>query len=239
MRIAFCDDDLTERQALCSLLSDWSFKAGTPVSVSDFDSGEALLCADEAQPFDAVILDIYMPGLSGVETARLLRARRETLPIVFLTSSADHYAEGFALAACHYLIKPIDQEKLAEVMRRLCRIIPAHQPVLVVPGERGKECIPQGHIKYIETVRNGVCIHCENGDITLRYPLSAVMEQLDPVLFVQCHRFYVVNLAFIEDEEDDCFILKDGARLLIRREGRREIKEAYHSYFMAWMRGEI
>ena len=66
-----------------------------------------------------MILDIYMKGLNGMETARRMRQAMPGLPLAFLTSSRDFAVDAFALEALHYLVKPLTVESAQELLRRL------------------------------------------------------------------------------------------------------------------------
>ena len=99
--------------------------------------------------------------------------------------------------------------------------------------------VPKNKILYIETIRNGIMVCCKDNQIPVRCSISAVMEKLQFSNFLRCHRYSVVCLDAVEKVENDSFIMTDGRRILLRREGRRELKEAYYRYFMNKMRENI
>ena len=78
-------------------------------------SGEALLEADEQ--IDILFLDIQMPGKNGMETARALRKRGMDTILIFVTAIEEYVFQAFDVGAFHYLVKPFEQEKFAEVLR--------------------------------------------------------------------------------------------------------------------------
>ena len=69
--------------------------------------------------YDAIFLDIEMPGLTGLDAAALVRAGSSPPAIVFVTAHAEYAVEAFAVEAFDYLLKPVDPERLARVVERL------------------------------------------------------------------------------------------------------------------------
>lgn len=96
MRIAIVDDLAGERALLRGRLERALNRRSVQADFSEFESGSAFLAAAKAEPFAAAFLDIYMPGIDGVETARALRAFDSACLLVFTTTSTDHALEGFA-----------------------------------------------------------------------------------------------------------------------------------------------
>lgn len=111
MRIGICDDkkearDYIADKAKCLYPSD---------IIVTYVSGEALLCASTLP--DILFLDIQMPQMNGLETARKLRQRDKSLVIIFVTATADHVFEAFDVGAFHYLVKPFTDLKFTEVLK--------------------------------------------------------------------------------------------------------------------------
>ena len=108
--ILVVEDDADTRRALSLLLDDMGY------SVSSAGSGaEALRYMDSGEPCDAVITDVLMPGMSGVELARLARAARPELPIVLLTGKQDGIESAVASGAVP-LLKPVSSDRLSQVL---------------------------------------------------------------------------------------------------------------------------
>ena len=127
MNIAICDDVYQDKHCLFNSLSSFCATNYFDAAITEYDSGEALVETFAKGMFDIIFLDIYMNGLSGIDTAKKIRDIDKECLLVFVTSSNEHAVEGFAVNALHYLIKPISAEKLAEVFARCQKILDAAQ----------------------------------------------------------------------------------------------------------------
>ena len=127
LRVAVCEDQTAERE----LLEDMLDRCAVGTAVTPFPSGEALLAAYHSGDFDLLLMDIYMGGISGIETVERVRQADETVPVAFLTSSPDHAMESYRLSALMYLEKPVRQEKLEEMLE-LARLKRDNIPALTI-----------------------------------------------------------------------------------------------------------
>ena len=119
MKIAVCDDDLIFQRKIKEELDQ--YYQSLDVLVEIFSSGEDLLRAAAADPygFFCVFLDIEMPGIDGMETARRLGELNRNLPVLFLTSHRDLAVEGYELNAFRFLTKPLEHERLCRSLAAL------------------------------------------------------------------------------------------------------------------------
>ena len=116
MKIAVCDDEIHFIDAVCSLLEQWGRERGMKLALYRFTNGDDLIEAHQRECMDLIILDVIMPLLSGIDTARELRNTNQTVPIVFLTSSREFAVDSYEVKALNYLIKPIDQAHLFRIL---------------------------------------------------------------------------------------------------------------------------
>ena len=116
MRIAICDDEPISLQITSSLVERWSAESGNPVEVFAFDNGDALLAKSSVLRMDLVFLDIIMPLLSGMSTAKELRECDCNARIVFLTASSAFALESYDVKASGYLLKPITYDQIKKLL---------------------------------------------------------------------------------------------------------------------------
>ncbi|WP_165984429.1 LytTR family DNA-binding domain-containing protein [Streptomyces sp. YIM 98790] len=130
LRALVVEDETSTRQELAGMLERFR-EIGT---VQQADSGEAAVRLIGTAGYDVVFLDISMPGLDGMEVARVLNMLSEPPAIVFVTASETHAVEAFGVGAADYLLKPVRPERLAEAVGRVRR--PRRSPA-AAPGGTG------------------------------------------------------------------------------------------------------
>ena len=118
-RIAICDDNPQDAQFVQNILDRWSAERGAELRVEHFPSAESFLFRyEEDKAWDILLLDIEMGEMDGVTLAKRIRPGNESVQIVFITGFADFVAEGYEVAALHYLMKPVREDKLFAVLDR-------------------------------------------------------------------------------------------------------------------------
>lgn len=229
LRIAVCDDLSQERETICLTLEE-AFTAGNmPVELIEFDSGSALLLAWEKDGLvpQIIFLDIYMAGLDGMETARRLRDMGCRAAIVFLTSTPDFAIEGYEVDAAGYLLKPLEEDNLQQLLERLFK---RDNPVMLAlrQGSRVFTLEPSAII-YVESNRNKLLIHTLEDTLTYYGRLDELAGRLPGRRFLRCHQSYLVNMDRVLAVEDD-FRMETGDVVPIRVRERRAIREEYFHY---------
>ena len=118
-RFAICDDNGEYARYIEELAGRWARQAGEEVEAERFPSAEAFLFRyGERRDFDVLLLDIEMTGMDGVELAKTVRREDEDVQIVFITGYTDYIAEGYEVSALHYLTKPVNEDKLFQVLTK-------------------------------------------------------------------------------------------------------------------------
>ena len=163
--IALCDDREAERKAVCRLLCSMTkLRQDFRLEVIEYGSGESLLLDLETDRWDfqLVLLDIVMKPLSGMETARQIRAMGRNVPIAFLTTSPDYALESYDVGAAGYLLKPVAQEKLAALLRKV--LTPPDKPRVCVQAGRRRRYLFLEEIAFAESDNHSIRIHLTNGE---------------------------------------------------------------------------
>ncbi|MCD7737604.1 MAG: LytTR family DNA-binding domain-containing protein [Lachnospiraceae bacterium] len=119
MKIGICDDEKSTREYLERLSKEWGQECGVSVETVCFANAESFLFAwEENRDFDVLLLDIEMGQMNGMELAGRIRESDEDTAIVFITGYDEYIGQGYEVAALHYLIKPVEREKLWRVLDR-------------------------------------------------------------------------------------------------------------------------
>ena len=233
MKIAICDDLLSERDNLRGLLGAILAENGQSAEICEFESGEALL--QSKQSFGLIFLDIYMDGITGIETARQLKESDPDSLIVFTTTSIEHGADAFEVDAFHYLVKPIDPAKLRSVLRRWLNLLSEIQTVELKSG-RGNRKVPVRDILYVEVQGRSCCVHTVSEEIGASMTLSALEEALPSDQFVKPIRYCLAALRHIRHIGEGFLELEDGTQIKTARGSGEELRQTLSSYRLRQLR---
>ena len=150
MKAAICEDEPAQAAETARLLQEWAARHGEPAALSVFPSAEALRFRwEEEQDWDLLVLDIQMPGENGMDLARALRAGGFRGAILFLTAVPDFMAQGYDVEALHYLLKPVEPEKLFACLDRACRRAGRAYTLLVSDPKGAAVRIDQKEIRFL------------------------------------------------------------------------------------------
>ena len=235
MKIAICDDLENERQTLRNALMDFFDREGMQVQLCEFTSGEALLKSYALDTYALVFLDVYMGGITGVETAHRLRQLDPNCLIVFITTSLEHGADAFDVDAFHYLVKPLNVEKLEAVMRRWKNILSQIQTV-TLKCSRSLRQVPVREIMYIEVAGRVSTVHTVNEVIPTSMTLSSLEELLPSEQFVKPIRYLLAALRYIQNVGDTQLTLTDGTALSFSRGERENLRQTLSAYRLRQLR---
>lgn len=224
-KIAICDDSGADREYILHMVRRWALNAGHSVRTETFPSAENFLFryAEECD-YDILLLDIEMGEMDGVTMAKKLRQSNDTVQIIFITGYSDYIAEGYEVAALHYLMKPVKEDKLCSVLDRAVEKLAKNEKVLTF--ELGGEMlrIPIYQIRYADVLGNYVTIHASS-DTTLKMTLSELEKQLDE-RFCRAGRSCIVNLMYISRVTKTQIKLTDGTALPLPRGAYERINRA-------------
>ena len=226
MHIAICEDSDKDLAHLRSLLCQTKILC----DFTEYTSAEPLLFDMEngSKHFDLFLLDIFLPGQSGVEAARHIRELNEKAVLLFLTSSEDFYREAFDLYAFHYLLKPVCLASLTEVLTRAADHICAPEETLSIMSRGQNIILRHADIVYIDSSNHALCFHMRSGQEYTSYGrLDEVQTKLASELFVRCHKSFIVNLIHADRLTREGFYIGDTL-IPVSRTYVAGAKERYH-----------
>lgn len=216
MHIAICDDNPADAAYVQHLLTQWAEARGADCQVELFSSAERFLFRyDENRSFDILLLDVEMGGMDGVTMARRVRRDNQSVQIVFITGYSDYIAEGYDVAALHYLMKPVSREKFFSVLDRAAAQLQQNQRCLNLELSGALVRIPLYEIRYLDVHSNYVTVHARQ-DYTVKRPLSEFEPALGPDFF-RVGRALIVNLRQLRRVTRTEAVLSDGTALPLPR----------------------
>ena len=228
IRIALCDDSDMERRIIRFMIDQYIKEHGYSILVEEFTSGDALLNSDVIS-YDLIILDIYMGGLNGIDTAKELLHIHPKGKIIFCSSSNEFAEESYDVEAFRYLVKPISMEKLSQCLDRFFQLN-ADKKVLEYKYQRTNRMMLLKDVVWIEAAGRHSIIHTEKEQIETNTSLAEFTEKLMSTDFVKPIRYALVALKAVKEVTADTLVLSDGTEIPVSREKRKEIQEAFMQF---------
>lgn len=238
MRIAVCDDEKIVRD----MLAERILKLCPETDILFYGSGRELLAAD-AMP-DILFLDIQMPDMDGMETARELRKRSRCTILIFVTAIEEYVFQAFDVGAFHYLVKPFTDEKFKSVlnnaieqykllsketthMSEKSHHLKTEEKCLMVKTGGTAMKIPLSDIVYAEVFNRKVTIHTMEEDIEYYGKLSDLEKQAGEDFF-RTHRAYLVNFKYVVKYNAATVWMEKGSVLMA--------KQNYHEFVKMYLK---
>lgn len=232
LRVLVADDELPALEEQAYLLRRDPRVAEVTVAAS----GEQALRALERGRFDAVFLDIRMPGLDGLDVARIIGRFAHPPDVVFVTAYEDFALDAFELMATDYVLKPVREARLAEAVRRVAdRRSATPAPAEPAPDEAISvelggvmRQVNRSDVRYVEAQGDYARLHAHSGAHLVRVSLTELEERWGSAGFVRIHRSYLVALRHVEHvrlESGHWTVRVDGVVLAVSRRHATELRD--------------
>ena len=230
MRIAICDDEKNIRE----LIGDKVVKQYPEAEIVFFSSGEELLLSDSH--IDLLFLDIQMSGRNGMDTARELRKKDKDVILIFVTAVEEYVFQAFDVGAFHYIVKPINEAKFMDVLRKAVDELDSKRKDVNETEERYLMINSGGvHTKvifddivYAEIFNRKIVIHKLNDTIEY-YGKMSDLESLAGDSFFRPHRAYLINFKYVEKYDASTVYLKNES-VLMAKQNYPEFVKKYMKY---------
>ncbi|MBW3090349.1 LytR/AlgR family response regulator transcription factor [Bifidobacterium miconisargentati] len=249
IRIAIVDDDDTDAARTAEMIeryyaeredesrgtaAEHDARSGTQshpaYTITRFTDGESFLDDYKAE-FDAMFLDVEMPGIDGLETAHRLREIDSHVVLVFTTKMAQYAAVGYDVDAIGYLVKPIDYFGFALKMRKVEDLVAKRQGVTIpLTVGTGTQFLSSHDVRYVEVLGHEVIYHTERVAYKVWSSLKEAAALLEPVHFAASNRYCLVNLEWVQAVNGDTVVV-DGQTLPVSRSKRKPLMQALAAYY--------
>lgn len=194
-KIAVCDDEKKILEETERMIREWSLE----VEVRGFSSGKELL--ESYEPYEAVFLDIDMTGMNGIETGKAIRRIDKDTKIVYLTAYRDYVAGAFGVHAFQYLLKPVNEKKIREVLEEIFsyRNVREKQVILDFKTVEGLTCLAAENIYFFEYENRRVRIVAKDGEYHLIDRIGNLAKRMETFGFSMPHQSFVVNMFHVKN----------------------------------------
>ena len=234
-KIAICDDEKEFRDAAEQMLKQYMDDAGVTFKSDSFSiSSELVDMTEKGTIYDIYLLDIYMPGVTGMSIATELRNRDIKSPIIFLTSSTDHALEAFGVDATHYLLKPYTKDSFYMGMDKAMQSVASHKnDSVILKVDNEYRSILVSKLIYCEAEDKYQRLYLENGERLLirisGMELYKLLSEFDS--FYHCGRAHIINLNHISRVIQSGVVFKNGMQLILPHTVLAGLRSAFFDYF--------
>ena len=230
IKIAICDDEANIRAYLISLIRAQS----CPCEIVEYAfAGD---CLADTQEIDLLFLDIELntdrSGLDGMALARKIREQvTEIQPVIIFVTGYERYVfDAFDVRAFQYLLKPVDEEKFAQVFARAVAQIGTTKEklgrVLTLQSANTSKTVPLDSIYYIESSNHKVELHLKDGEFICYAKIGDLELELQDQFF-RIHKGYLVNLSYVAGYSKRSLTLTNGEELLLSKYKYQDFVKAY------------
>lgn len=239
VKAAICEDDPIQAKNVRRMVTEWGERRGRKVTFFSYTGAEAFLTDwMECMNFDLLLLDIDLGGgMNGMELAKSIRRRDSRITIIFITGLSEYMSQGYDVQALHFLVKPVKEERLREVLDRAAAAAEKREEFLLLETETEMERIPMSRIIYAEAFSHTVALNlapekagenicCREGKMCLG-DLEELLPSLD---FFRCHRSYLVHLPYIRKIDKTELLLEHGLSIPVSRGKRGQLYQVFLEY---------
>ncbi len=234
LHIAVCDDDTKAVQTHKQIAAECLRQCGSIGEITVYTDSANLLydIVEDGFHYDLILLDIEMPGSSGMELAKQVKPCLPKIKIIFITSHIEYAIDAFELAVFRYVPKSDTKKRLPAAIRDAVKLILLEDgKTYTIQTNSRLEKIPYKEIYYIERDGKNAGIVTECGMSKVRKSLGQVYEELGAEEFIYIDRGCIVNMIHIMQVKDGMVILKNGVSLPISRSHLQEVKERINMYW--------
>lgn len=216
LSIAVCDDELSDCCNIAGDIRQITEQIGITCIIRQFHNGKELL--QSIENFDIIFLDILMRGMDGMKTAKCLRDTAFDKIIIFISSSRQYVFEAYDVEAFHYLVKPVEQYKLQNVLQRAIRKMEHHrEEYIIINKERQRIKLLLEDILYFEIQGRVTYVHTKEGVLDYYEQIGLLEKELQNKDFFRCHKSFLINLNHVDSYNRQEIILDNGEKIVIAK----------------------
>lgn len=229
IKIAVCDDNkddaIIAREIIRQTAKDLHVQIDIDCYYSAYEIENMLL--NKKKQLDVLILDIDIPGMSGLELAGELRKNNMNLIIVFLSNHEEFVFKAFEFQPFRYIRKTKIKVEMPLTIQAVVKIIEMQEDEqLFFHTDDGETKVTISEIMYFDTEKRKVALHLQNGNkVLVNKKISGLLEIINKDSFIMIHRSCVVNANYIKNISNDTIILDNDEKLIISRPRCKEVRK--------------
>ena len=231
VEIAIIDDEVGIRESYCRYVETWAKQREFSLKVSQYESAEEFWFAyQDKKDFSALLMDIEMKGMSGVELAQVIRQSDSKVPIIFISGYSEYIGKGYDVEALHFLVKPIAEEKLQEVLDKAIRWQQGRKQSIILRESDRLSRVYLEQILYLQSDKNYLDVIGFDFSYHVRGTLTEMEQMLDKRFF-RLSRSELINLDYVERFGKTEVCMRNGTCFPVPRGKFAEMNQAMIEYF--------
>lgn len=225
IRIAIVEDEPTERDRIKVYLEEIAQEGQTQFDIEQYSSGMAFVMSG-MKDYDLVLMDIDMPNLNGIETAKALRKVDQSATLIFVTNMAQYAISGYEVNAIDFILKPVNRYSFAiKIKRAISRTAKKNDNAIQIKMDGTIFLVHMYQIMYLEVDGHYVIFHTTQGDYKEYTTLKLAQKRINSSHFVQCNQSFLINMKYIESVSRES-VTVGGTVIYISRKMKTEFMNA-------------
>lgn len=225
IRIAIVEDEPTERDRIKVYLEEIAQEDQTQFDIEQYSSGMAFVMRG-MKDYDLVLMDIDMPNLNGIETAKALRKVDQSATLIFVTNMAQYAISGYEVNAVDFILKPVNRYSFAiKIKRAISRTAKKNDNAIQIKMDGTIFLVHMYQIMYLEVDGHYVIFHTTQGDYKEYTTLKLAQKRINSSHFVQCNQSFLINMKYIESVSRES-VTVGGTIIYISRKMKTEFMNA-------------
>lgn len=234
LHIAICDDDPEVSEKIKSYIDNYQIAFDHDFHIDLFADGTSLLSSENPSEYSLIFLDVEMPILSGIETARIIRDTITTSSkVIFVSNYPKYMQSSFSVHPYQYLQKPISENDIFDVLNSAIRDIERERIYITFTlPDLSLRTINLHELLYIESDdsrKRTMIVHSTTSTFPAKGVLTDFSNKLHGMQFVRCHKSFLVNLFHIHYLNNQDLFLDTGASIPIGRSYGPEVRNKLSS----------
>lgn len=241
IRVGVVEDDAAACQQVLDYLNRYQAESqeggqpgnGVRFTVSVFDDGEKIV--EQYRPvYDILLLDIEMKRMDGMEAARRIRERDDSVVIVFITAAPQYAINGYEVQALSYLLKPVPYFAFRQELKRSIDMVRRRSDGSMLIEAGGNQMrLELSDVTYIESIRHTIIVHTLDGKLSVSGTLKDFEGRLADQDFFRSNSCYLVNLRHVVGVDGQDCVMSNAERLRVSRPRKKAFLTALTNYMGA------
>ena len=233
--IAICEDSVPMQAQIEELTAGFLPDAAVDV----YSTGEELIAelVNEKVKYSIYLMDISLPGISGIETAARIRERDPYALLIYITDYKEYVYQVFETLPFRFITKPVEAAKLEKAFSDAVNYIWNRCKMFYFHIGKKQYQILMQEIMFLESRLRQITLHLMDTSYEFYGRIPEVMNSLDTMFFARTHTSYIVNMEYIRCMSDTCITLRSGKVIPVSKRYRNELREK-HLQYLKWRADE-